>query len=110
MVQYLNWRWIFYTVVPVELAAFLFALTRLKGEWADARGERFDWLGSIIYIISLASIIVGIVETHNFIYAKWFAIGGTVGMVLFIFYELKNSSPLIPIVDIVTNRIFLFRC
>ncbi|MGD9731165.1 MAG: MFS transporter [Desulfamplus sp.] len=108
MVQYLNWRWIFYTAVPVELAAFLFALTRLKGEWADARGERFDWLGSIIYIISLASIIVGIVETHNFIYAKWFAIGGTVGMVLFIFYELKNSSPLIPIVDIVTNRIFLF--
>ncbi len=108
MVQYLNWRWIFYAAVPVELSAFLFALINLKGEWADAYGERFDWFGSIIYMVSLASIIVGIVEINHFYYAKWSALGGTAGLALFIMYELKSNSPLISLRSIVKNRVFIF--
>ncbi|MBF0379172.1 MAG: MFS transporter [Desulfamplus sp.] len=108
MVQYLDWRWIFYSAVFVELAAFIFALTRLKGEWADAYGEKFDWYGSLIYMFSIASIIVGIVEINQFEYAKWFAISGIAGMVLFIFYELQTESPLLPLKTMCKNKVFLF--
>ncbi|MBF0203202.1 MAG: MFS transporter [Desulfamplus sp.] len=108
MVQYLNWRWIFYSAVPVEIGVFLFALTRLKGEWADARGEKFDWLGSSMYMASLGAIIVGIVEIHQFKYAQWFALGGVGGMCLFLMYELRISSPLLPLKKIVANKIFMY--
>lgn len=108
MVQYLNWRWIFYSAVPIELAAFLFALTRLKGEWAGARGERFDWFGSAIYMAALAAIIVGIVESHQFASAKWFASAGVVGMAIFLVYESRIKSPLLPLMDILGNKIFLY--
>ncbi|MBF0233613.1 MAG: MFS transporter [Desulfamplus sp.] len=108
MVQYLNWRWIFYSAVPIEIATFLFALTRLKGDWADAQGELFDWLGSFIYMAALASVIVGIVEINQFKYAKWFAVGGVAGMALFLIYETQASSPLLPLKKILANRFFLF--
>ncbi len=108
MVQYLNWRWIFYSAVPVELAAFLFALTRLKGEWADAQGERFDWFGSVLYMASLASIIVGIVEIHQFKYARWCAVGGIAGMAIFFMYEMRIDSPLIPLKRVFANKIFMY--
>jgi len=108
MVQYLNWRWIFYSAVPVELAAFIFALTRLKGEWADARGERFDWVGSGIYMASLAAIIVGIVESHEFASASWFALGGIGGMAIFLLYESRIISPIFPLKKIVDNRVFMY--
>ena len=39
MISYLGWRWIFYSAIPVELAALVFALLRLKGEWAGARAN-----------------------------------------------------------------------
>ncbi len=108
MVQYLNWRWIFYSAVPVELAAFVFAITRLKGEWADAKGETFDWFGSIIYMLALAAIIVGTVESRQLASAKWFILAGFVGMSIFIMYEMRVISPLIPLKKILSNRMFMF--
>ncbi|MBF0302389.1 MAG: MFS transporter [Desulfamplus sp.] len=108
MVQYLNWRWIFYAAVPIEIAVFLFALTSLKGEWSDAKGEKFDWFGSVVYMLSLALIIVGVVEVNHFASAKWFAVGGIAGMALFIIYQLQIESPLLPLKKIFKNRVFMF--
>ncbi|MBF0231286.1 MAG: MFS transporter [Desulfamplus sp.] len=108
MVQYLDWRWIFYSAILIELATFIFAITQLKGEWADAFGEKFDWYGSIIYILSIASLIVGVVQIHNFEYAKFFAGVGVIGMAIFIIYQLQTKSPLLPLRKIVANKVFMF--
>jgi len=42
--------------------------TRLKGEWAEARGERFDLKGSVIYAFALTGVVFGL--TRNF----WLAV------------------------------------
>jgi MFS family permease len=44
MITNFGWRWIFYAAVPVELAALLLTIVKLKGEWADAAGQRFVWV------------------------------------------------------------------
>jgi len=108
MVEYLNWRWIFYGAVPIELAILIFALTRLKGEWADSREEYFDWLGSFIYIFALSGIIIGIVGIDEYPFAGWFAGGGVVIFILFLVYETRTPFPLLPLKKIVANRIFFF--
>ena len=107
MISYLGWRWIFYSAIPVELAALVFALTRLKGEWADARGERFDWIGSLLYMTALCALIVGVLEIKQFQAASWLAGAGLVGMAFFLFYETRFVSPLLPLKIILANRIFV---
>jgi len=108
MISYLGWRWIFYSAIPVELAALIFALTRLKGEWADARGERFDWIGSLLYMTSLCGLIVGVLEIRQFQAAGWLAGAGLTGMAIFLFYETQFDSPLLPLKKIMANRIFVY--
>jgi MFS family permease len=108
MVEFLNWRWIFYCAVPVELATLIFALARLEGEWAGSRGESFDWLGSIIYVIALFGIIVGIVEIHEYPLTGWFACCGIGVFAIFLVYETRIEFPLFPLKKIISNRTFAF--
>lgn len=106
MIDFLGWRWIFYSAVPVELLILLFALTRLKGEWADSRGERFDWIGSLLYIIALSGIIIGVVETGQLSMAGWFAGCGIIVMIVFLVYENSIEFPIFPLKKIIANRVF----
>lgn len=108
MISYLDWRWIFYSAIPVELAALVFTLTRLKGEWAESRGEPFDWIGSLIYMSALCALIIGVLEIKQFQLAGWFAGAGLVGLIFFLFYETRCISPLLPIKKILANKIFIY--
>jgi MFS family permease len=108
MVTNFGWRWIFYAAVPVELAALLLTVLKLKGEWADARGQTFDWVGSIIYMASLFGLIVGVTGLEKFANAPWLAAAGGAGLVLFVFYESRISSPLLDVHLLKTNRVFAF--
>lgn len=106
MISYVGWRWIFYTAVPVELAALVIALWKLKGEWADARGKRFDGFGSLIYMAALFALIVGITRLKTMPEAKWMALAGMAGLFIFLFYEAKNDSPILDVRLLTNNRVF----
>jgi EmrB/QacA subfamily drug resistance transporter len=108
MISYLGWRWIFYSAIPVELAALVFALTRLKGEWAEARGEQFDWIGSLLYMLALCGLIIGVLEIKQLQAARWLAGLGLAGMAIFLYYETRFASPLLPLKKIMANRSFVY--
>ena len=59
MTQHLGWRSIFFLNVLLGLMTLTLILWKLKGEWADSRGERFDVAGSVVYGLSLLAIIYG---------------------------------------------------
>ena len=42
------------------LLAIFLIVTRLKGEWAEARGERFDVVGAVIYGLALVALTYGL--------------------------------------------------
>ena len=42
LTQYLTWRSVFLVTVPLCIIILMLLFWRLKGEWADARGETFD--------------------------------------------------------------------
>ena len=60
MTQYLGWRSIFW--LNALLCALLLLVTawKLKPEWAEARGERFDLFGSVIYGAGLVALMYGL--------------------------------------------------
>ena len=126
MVEYLNWRWIFHGAALVNALAFLYALFGLRGEWAGARGERFDYLGVLLYLPALSALIIGVLGHRQLTQlaqqalarwpatvglaglAYWPAALGLIGLVLFFIHESRAAQPMLPVRKIIRNRIFFF--
>lgn len=65
LTEHLSWRSISLLVVPLGLIVILYTTSQLKGEWAEARGERFDLTGSLIYAAALIAIMYGFSKLPN---------------------------------------------
>jgi EmrB/QacA subfamily drug resistance transporter len=108
MVTHLGWRWIFYLGVLVELSCLLLTVLKLKGEWADARGERFDFVGTLLFVISLFSLIYGTLnQKEGSIYLALIA-AGALGLLIFLAFEYRCSSPILDVGLVFRNRVFAF--
>lgn len=106
IVTNLGWRWLFFLIIPVQLSALLLTLTKLKGEWAEARGKRFDWIGSIIYSLSLSIMIIGFTSLTKFDFAWILVIIGLVGCFCFFKIELIRKQPLLNVRLLIENKKF----
>jgi MFS family permease len=107
LTQYLGWRSIFAFLVPVGIASLFLILRKMKPEWAEAKGEKFDWQGSVIYGISLASFMYGFSRLPSV--TGWIFLGsGIVLGLLFILFEKRIANPVFDIRLIMRNRIFAF--
>jgi EmrB/QacA subfamily drug resistance transporter len=108
MVTHLGWRWIFYLGVLVELLCLLLTVLKLKGEWADARGERFDFVGTLLFVVSLFSLIYGTLnQKEGGIYLVLIA-SGALGLLIFLVFEYRCSSPILDVGLVIRNRVFAF--
>jgi MFS family permease len=107
LTQHLSWRSIFVSYVPLELIIIVYTLWKLKGEWADAKGERFDLGGSAIYGLSLVAVMYGFsVLPHLF--AIWLILLGGIGIFAFVKWEMKVKSPVFDIRLFMGNVVFTF--
>ncbi len=108
MVTHLGWRWIFYLGVLVELSCLLLTVLKLKGEWAEAKGERFDVVGTLLYTISLFALIYGTLnQKEGGIYLMLIA-SGALGLLIFLVFEYRCSSPILDVGLVIHNRVFAF--
>jgi len=92
LTQNFGWRSIFFINVPIGLFAFILALWKLRGEWAEAGEERFDVVGSIIYGLTLLLIIYGLTEPV----IPYFCLGFLL-LIAFIIYESRVEYPVFEI-------------
>jgi MFS family permease len=108
LVSELNWRWIFYLCVPLGATTFLITCAKLRGDWADARGEPFDWRGSLIYAAALLLLIGGASQLDRGAWAGGAAIAGLAGIALFLAVEARTPYPILNIALLRDNRVFAF--
>ncbi|MCC7550008.1 MAG: MFS transporter, partial [Methanobacterium sp.] len=106
LAQNWGWRSIFFINVPLGLFALTLILTKFKGEWKSSEGEKFDLVGSLIYIFSLSVTMYGFSTLHDLL-GKILFVTGLIGLVLFFIVEKKSSCPVIPL-DIFKNRVTSF--
>ena len=102
-----GWRSIFLVSGPAGVLAGIFSLLRIRGEWAGARGERLDIIGSVLYGISLISVMYGLSILPQLSGA------GLLGLGLFLFaafirHELRTQFPVFEIQLFRSNRTFTF--
>jgi len=108
MVTHLGWRWIFYLGVLVELFCLCLTVLKLKGEWAEARGERFDYVGTFLYIGSLFFLIYGTLNQKEGGIYLVFMSSGVLGFLIFLAFEYRCSSPILDVGLVIRNRVFAF--
>jgi EmrB/QacA subfamily drug resistance transporter len=107
LTQTFGWRSIFSFLVPIGLVSIYLIYKKMKGEWAGARGEKFDWKGSLIYGVALFSFMFGFSKLPSA--AGWgFLISGAILAILFLLFERRIKDPVFEVSLIFKNRVFAF--
>jgi len=105
LTQWFGWRSVFLVNVPVcLLVAFVTAL-RLRGEWAEAKGEGFDLVGSAIYGASLVSAMYGISLLPSASAAIPISLGAA-ALAAFALREARVDYPLLNVALFKRNAVF----
>jgi len=105
--RYLGWRSIFAVVVPFGAASVFMTIKYLKAEWADARGEGLDIRGSVLYGLSILTLIYGASLLPS-LAAVYLMIAGFAGLGIFIRLELRVPHPVFEVKLFNQNRVFTF--
>jgi len=107
LTEYFGWRSLFAFLVPFGIAAIILISTRIKKEWADSKGEKFDFAGALMYGIALFGVMFGFSKLPS--PAGWiFLTAGTALGIFFVLYERKAAYPVFDIRLMLRNRIFAF--
>ncbi len=107
LTQYFGWRAIFLSYVPLEFIIIVLTFWKLHGEWADAKGEKLDVVGTAIYGSSLVALMYGfsvITEAQGI----WLILASATGLIAFLIWETKSRNPLIDINLFRRNKVFTF--
>jgi EmrB/QacA subfamily drug resistance transporter len=107
LTQYFGWRSIFLAMVPLGAITVALLLAKVKGEWAEARGEKFDFIGTTSYSLSLIAIIYGFSLLPASL-GIWLTAAGAAGIFAFVRQEVKIAHPLVDINLFRKNRVFAF--
>jgi EmrB/QacA subfamily drug resistance transporter len=103
-----GWRSIFLVNVPLGLIAIALVSVNLKGEWAEAKGEKFDLNGSLIYCVGLIAMMYGFASFSllGAAISSFLVLIGFLGIFIFIRWELKVESPILNVRLFRGNRAF----
>ncbi|MDL2320500.1 MFS transporter [Alistipes sp. OttesenSCG-928-B03] len=105
LTHHLGWQSIFFAVAALGVIVLILSVMFLRGEWIEARGERFDLPGALLYGAGLAGIIYGfsnLPATVGFVCLG----GGLVALAAFIVYERRQAYPVFNVRLFSGNRTF----
>ena len=107
LTQSLGWRWLFLLNVPLGLLVLAAVRLRMHQEWADCRGESFDWLGSLGYMAMLTAFMLGFTWLPGWRGAL-LLLAAAVLFPLFIWWESRSAHPIFQARLVRGNTVFAF--
>jgi EmrB/QacA subfamily drug resistance transporter len=107
LTEHLSWRAVFLINVPLGLIIIFLVFYILRGEWAEAKGEKFDMKGALIYGIGIIALIYGLTQLST-ILGLCLIIIGILAMYAFVKWETRIKSPIFELSLFRHNRVFAF--
>ena len=107
LTQHFGWRSIFASYLPLELIIIALIFLKMNGEWADAKGEKLDVIGSVVYGFSLASMMYGFSILPG-IQGTQLILVSIIGLVAFAKWETKARYPVLDMNLFLKNMVFTF--
>jgi MFS family permease len=105
LTQFLGWRSIFLLTMVLGLFVTGLALWKVRGEWAEARGQKMDVVGSLFYACTLFAVMYGF-RLLPAVTGLWLIIGGAVLLAAFVWRESRVASPVLDISLFRRNSVF----
>ena len=105
LTQQLGWRSIFLVNVPLGMVMVLLVMAKMRGEWTEARGARFDTLGTALYCVGLVALMYGFSRLPGMEGAMILTVGIVV-LLAFIVWETRAASPILNVMLFRQNRVF----
>ncbi len=108
LVEYHDWRWIFFINIPIGIVGLVIAGLYLREEKQPDSG-RLDVPGFLLSAVGLASVVYALAEAgaHGFDDPRviLFGLGGLVSLALLVVVELRVAEPMIDM-RLFQNRLF----
>ena len=102
---HLGWRSIFLLNALLGFVTTVTVFWKLKGEWAGAKGEKFDYIGSLIYSLALVTTMYAF-SVLPALWAYWLILFGLLGFTAFVKWEIRSTSPVLDIMLFRQNIVF----
>lgn len=100
-----GWRSIFVITAAVSLLACLSSCVLLKEQWAEAKGERFDLPGTVMFSLALLMLIYGFTILPS-VAGAMLIVGGSLLFLCFVNYERRIVHPVLNVKLFFENRLF----
>ena len=107
MVQQLGWRSIYFAGFLFSLIIIPLVIYKLKAEWHEAKGEKLDIKGSIIYMIGMFGVIYGF-STLPDIKGIILLTAGIIITILFLKLQQQTTFPVLDLSNFKKNTVFIF--
>jgi len=102
-----SWQSIFYLNGVIAIITTILVFSMLKGEWAGARGEKFDYTGSTLFIIAMIALVYAFS-----VFPELWGFGllalALAAFAAFIIWEMRQKFPVLQIELFRSNKSFLF--
>ena len=107
LTQHLGWRSIFLCAIPLGIPILAAIPWKLKEEWAEAEGERFDFVGSVVYGLALLALMYGFSRLPATLGA-WLILLGILGILAFVLWEGRTPSPVLNVSLFRNSTVYTF--
>ena len=103
----LGWRSIFYLSTILCCILLFFVLRKLKGEWAEDKGDKFDIWGSVLYMAGLLGIMYGFTILPS-LDGIIILCTGIILIIIFMYLQKKVKFPIFNLTQFKKNTVFIF--
>ena len=100
-----GWRSLFFITAGAVLLIILAIVTKIKVEWVVPSNAKFDFKGTLIYMVSLSGLTYGFSHLPR-TEAIILTILGLAGLITFVKYELKQPNPVFEMQLFFKNKLF----
>lgn len=107
LTQNFGWRSIFVLSLLLGTVIIFVIVTGLRGEWAEAKGEPFDFVGAILFSVSLAALMYGFSQLPG-VAGILSCLAGSAVLLGFLTWESGRESPILNVKLLLGNTVFAF--
>ncbi|MDX2510111.1 MAG: MFS transporter, partial [Desulfobacterales bacterium] len=102
-----GWRSIFLFTVPLGMLVFILSHKMIREDWAEAEGDKFDFLGSVLLGTAFVCFMYGLSLMPTW-HGAAIVVLGILLVFIFVRHELRTPFPVFEVRLFRNNRVFAF--